>query len=102
MGIHSEAALAGCTVLEAEMRRRLWWSLAIFDSRIGEMANNKPVTLDPLWDCRIPLNVNDSELRSELKEPPVSQNKSTDALFAVISSEMVSYDFVLCFPLQAH
>ncbi|TVY90320.1 Aurofusarin cluster transcription factor [Lachnellula willkommii] len=31
MGIHSESALAKCTVFEAELRRRLWWSLMLFD-----------------------------------------------------------------------
>jgi hypothetical protein len=41
MGIHSESALAKCTVFEAELRRRLWWSLVLFDTRISEMADHK-------------------------------------------------------------
>jgi hypothetical protein len=60
MGKHSESACAKCAPLEAEMRRRLWWSLVLFDSRISEMANDRTTTLIPTWDCRIPLNVNDS------------------------------------------
>ena len=88
MGIHSESALAKCTAVEAEMRRRLWWSLILFDSRIGQIANSRIVTLDPTWDCKIPLNVNDSDLRPEMKRPPAIQGKSTDALFAVVRSEL--------------
>ncbi len=88
MGIHSESALAKCTAVEAEMRRRLWWSLILFDSRIGEIANSKTTMLDPTWDCKIPLNVNDSELRPEMKGPPAIQGKSTEALFAVVRSEL--------------
>ncbi|KIW88149.1 uncharacterized protein Z519_11260 [Cladophialophora bantiana CBS 173.52] len=89
MGIHSESVLASCTVVEAEMRRRLWWSLVLFDTRISETANSKTTTLDPTWDCRIPLNVNDSDLRPEMKKLPATQaNTTTEALFAVVRCEL--------------
>ena len=88
MGIHNESALAKCTAIEAEMRRRLWWSLVLFDNRISEIASSKTVTLDPTWDCKIPLNVNDSDLRPEMKGPPAMQGKSTEALFAVVRCEL--------------
>ena len=88
MGIHSESALAKCTAIEAEMRRRLWWSLILFDNRISEIADSKTLTLDPTWDCKIPLNVNDSDLRPEMKGPPAIQGKSTEALFAVVRCEL--------------
>ncbi|MCJ1284569.1 hypothetical protein MMC26_003902 [Xylographa opegraphella] len=91
MGIHSESALSKCTALEAEMRRRLWWSLVIFDTRIGEMADSKTATLTPMWDCRIPLNVNDSDLRPEMKALPQLQGKITEALFTVVRSELGDY-----------
>ncbi|OQV00166.1 Fungal specific transcription factor domain-containing protein isoform 3 [Cladophialophora immunda] len=88
MGIHSESALTRHTTLEAEMRRRLWWSLVLFDSRISETSNSKPITLDPTWDCRVPLNVNDSDLRPETKKPPAMQGNTTEALFAVVRCEL--------------
>ena len=88
MSIHSEPALAKCTPLEAEMRRRLWWALVLFDTRIGEIASSKTLTLDPTWDCKVPLNVNDSDLRPEMKEPPPIQKRSTEALFAVVRCEL--------------
>lgn len=70
------------------MRRRLWWSLVLFDTRIGEIASSKTATLDPTWDCKIPLNVNDSDLRQGMKGPPAIQGVSTEALFAVVRSEL--------------
>ncbi|KAH8598714.1 hypothetical protein B0O99DRAFT_614006 [Bisporella sp. PMI_857] len=88
IGIHSESTLAKYTPLEAELSRRLWWSLVLFDSRISEMADHKSVTLDPTWDCRIPLNIDDSDLRPEMKEPPAAQTKPTDALFIIVRSEI--------------
>ena len=88
MGIHSESACAKYTALEAELRRRLWWSLILFDTRIGELAGFSSASLAPTWDCRIPLNVNDSDLRSEMKKPPVVNNNPTEALFVVLRSEL--------------
>ncbi len=88
MGIHSELALARCGVLEAEMRRRLWWSLVLFDTRISELAGYKSVTLAPTWDYRVPLNVNDSDLRPRMNESPAAQKTPTEAIFSVVHGEL--------------
>ena len=88
MGIHKESALAKCTIVEAEMRRRLWWSLILFDYRLSEISNSKCSMLDPTWDCKIPLNVNDSDLRAEMTVSPVVQGISSEALFVVVRSEL--------------
>jgi hypothetical protein len=88
MGIHSETILATESVLEAELRRRLWWSLVLFDARICEMSNSKTSILDPTWNCKIPLNVNDSDLSPELKEPPQVQGASSQALFSMLRCEI--------------
>lgn len=88
IGIHSEAVCSKHTPLEAEMCRRLWWSFKLFDTRIGELADYKNVALAPTWDCKIPLNVNDSDLRPEMKELPLVLNTSSEALFVVVRSEL--------------
>lgn len=88
MRINIEASLAKCTPFEAEMRRRLWWALVLFDRRIVEVAGSMNVThLVPAWDCKIPLNVNDSELRPEMSEPPPAARLATEAVFAVVRAE---------------
>lgn len=88
MGINSEAILAKCSTLEAEMRRRLWWFLVLIDARVCEMAHAKTSSLDPTWDCRIPLNVNDSDLHPEMKKPPVPHAQNTEALFVICRAEL--------------
>jgi hypothetical protein len=88
MGIHNEAVLSKSTPLEAEICRRLWWSLILFDTRIGEMADFQATSLLPVWDCKVPLSVNESDLRQDMKEPPRVQGKSTDALLAVVRGEL--------------
>lgn len=88
MGLHNESAYAKFSALEAEMRRRLWWSLVLFDTRIGEMADWKTAMLAPTWNCRTPLNLNDFDLQPGMKDPPAAQDKPSEALFAVVRSEM--------------
>ena len=88
MGIHNESTYVKCSPLESEMRRRLWWSLVIFDNRISEMSDYKTTTLTPTWDCRTPLNVNDFDILAEMKNPPAVQEKASEAIFAVVRSEL--------------
>ncbi|KAL5357144.1 hypothetical protein BJX96DRAFT_4347 [Aspergillus floccosus] len=105
MGIDSETANAKCTILEAEMRRRLWWSLVLFDSRITELGGIKSSTLAPTWDCKLPLNVNDSDLWAEMNQAPNIQPKVTESLFAVVRCELGEYlrhaEFYLDFTMPA-
>ena len=91
MGIHNEASLAKHSVFEAEMRRRLWWSIMLYDSQMGEKADHKDVSLSPTWDCKVPLNVNDSDLRVEMKEPPASKTTATESLFVFVRSDLADF-----------
>ena len=88
MGIHNESTNAKYTQFEAEMRRRLWWSLILFDSRISEMSGWKAGTLNPTWDCKTLLNVNDFDLQPEMKTSPAVHAEPTEALLAVVRSEL--------------
>lgn len=88
MGMQYESNNSKYPVLEAEMRRRLWWSLVLFDARISELSDYKTTILTPTWDCKIPLNVNDFDLRPEMKEPPPVQGKVTEGIFALLRCEI--------------
>ncbi|OHE93826.1 hypothetical protein CORC01_10847 [Colletotrichum orchidophilum] len=91
MGLQHESANARCTILEAEMRRRLWWSLVLFDARMSGLSEHKATELTPTWDCAVPLNVGDSELRAEMKEPPRAEMKVSEALFSVLAAELADF-----------
>ena len=91
IGCHSESGNTRCSALEAEMRRRVWWSLSIFDTRVGELADYKTTTLSPIFDCKTLLNINDSDLRTELREPPTVHGIPTEAIFAVLRSEVANF-----------
>ncbi|KAH7014198.1 uncharacterized protein B0I36DRAFT_299089 [Microdochium trichocladiopsis] len=91
LGMDNEASLAKETPFEAEMRRKLWWSLVLFDSRAAEKTDNKNSQLNPSWDCRIPLNLSDTDLRPESKELQPVRGRSTEAVFSVIRAELGDY-----------
>lgn len=82
-----------CKPLEAEMRRRLWWSLVLFDDRIcGIVGQEKSTSLSPIWDCRSPLQVNDFEMQAATKKPLAKHDTSaTEALFVVVRSELANF-----------
>ncbi|KAL8851722.1 MAG: hypothetical protein Q9221_003332 [Calogaya cf. arnoldii] len=73
------------------MRRRLWWPLVFFDSRMAELGNSRIVTLDPTWDYKVPLNVSDTAFWPEMKSRPAPRGEPTDAIFAVVRSELGDY-----------
>jgi hypothetical protein len=91
MGIHDEAELSRCTVFEAEMRRRLWWAFTLLDSRVAQLASSKVVTLDPSWDCKVPSNLNDSDLRPDMNELPINHGQATESLFTTVRDEMADF-----------
>lgn len=87
MGIHTENNNEKHSILDAEMRRRLWWALVMFDTRICELSHSKTTPLDSSWDCLVPLNVSDSDLREEMRERPSEQSKVSENIFAVVRAE---------------
>ncbi|KAE8442920.1 hypothetical protein EG329_002524 [Mollisiaceae sp. DMI_Dod_QoI] len=91
MGLHSEAHHKEFSPFDAEMRRRVWWQIVLFDSRIGEMAGSNDSTLNPVWDCNVPSNVSDSDLYPHLKEPPTSRDGPTECLFIILRCEIANW-----------
>ncbi|KAF2168448.1 hypothetical protein M409DRAFT_21198 [Zasmidium cellare ATCC 36951] len=88
MGIHTESSNAKCSPFEAELHRRLWWALVLFDNRICEMSDMKATMLAPTWNCKPPLNVNDFDIRPEMTSLPTAHRIPTEALYAVVCSEL--------------
>ncbi|KAK2593868.1 hypothetical protein QQS21_008445 [Conoideocrella luteorostrata] len=85
---HDEATDSKCTVFEGEMRRRLCWSMMLFDNRMSDIASSNSFLQVPIWNCETPLNVSDSELQKGMKEAPVVTSKVSDCIVAVVRSEL--------------
>lgn len=91
LGMHDESTYSKHTSISRELRRRLWWSLVVFDHRICEISEYKATTLVPTWDCGTPLNISDFDLRNDRKKSPLARKEPTEALFTVVRSELANF-----------
>ncbi|KND87894.1 putative transcriptional regulatory protein [Tolypocladium ophioglossoides CBS 100239] len=88
MGLHRDPGGAGLPPFEVEQRRRLWWTIVGYDRRIGEMTGSTVTALSSGGDCKIPLNVNDSDLHIEGKDMPAPHTGPTEMMFALARTEI--------------
>lgn len=88
MGLHRDPAQFGLPPYEVEQRRRLWWTLVSYDRRIGEMSGSTVTALSCGGDCKLPLNVNDSDLHVDGKEAPTPHSGPTEMLFSLTRIEL--------------
>lgn len=85
MGMHREHSLNKFSPFEAELRRRLWWQIVIMDDRSGQLlgARGGSTSVGDA-DAKVPVNVNDSDLSSFMREPLVGKSGPTEMLFCTI------------------
>ncbi|KAI8687120.1 Zn(2)-C6 fungal-type domain-containing protein [Fusarium sp. Ph1] len=88
MGLHRDPGQFGLPPFEVEQRRRLWWTLVGYDRRLGEMSGSTVTALSSGGDCKLPLNVNDSDLHVDGKEMPTPHTGPTEMLFALTRVEL--------------
>ncbi|KAI5196002.1 hypothetical protein E4T39_07980 [Aureobasidium subglaciale] len=90
LGIHRDGALLGISPMETESRRRLWWHLQHFDLALGVRCGTTPLTLMAGWDTKIPLNVEDSDLKPDMTEPPEERKGLTSLSYCLWTYWIVS------------
>ncbi|KAK4556175.1 hypothetical protein LTR86_006872 [Recurvomyces mirabilis] len=87
IGIDSETQNAKCNAFEAEMRRRLWWAIVLFDRRLCEASHDLRMSaLTPTWTCQLPANLSDFDLRPGMKTLPQAHERPTEALHILVRS----------------
>lgn len=64
MGLHTDVASSDLSVAEAEVRRRVWWSLCQVDVRVSTGCGLEP-HVPNIMDTQLPLHVNDADLESD-------------------------------------
>ncbi|KAI0019542.1 fungal-specific transcription factor domain-containing protein [Xylariomycetidae sp. FL0641] len=87
LGLQRDGAEFGFTPFEIEQRRRLWWTLAGFDRRIGEMCGSTITAISTGGNCKLPLNINDADLHLNAKDSPTPQIRATEMIFALTRLE---------------
>ncbi|KAI8632125.1 hypothetical protein F5Y19DRAFT_493036 [Xylariaceae sp. FL1651] len=87
LGLQRDGAEFGISPFEVEERRRLWWNLAGFDRRIGEMCGSVITAISNGGNCKLPLNINDADLHIHAKDPPPPHTGATEMIFALTRLE---------------
>ena len=84
LGVHRDGQQFHVTPFETEMRRRLWWQICTLDVRASEDHGTDPSIIEQSFDTKFPLNINDEDLTTAMKEPPVEHEGATEMTFDLI------------------
>ncbi len=88
MGLHRDGASLGLAIFDIEMRRRSWWQIMTLDGRAAQLAGMGLSILNRHTDIKPPLNVNDSDLYPNMREPPVEHTGATEMIFTLVRCEI--------------
>ncbi|KAI9744215.1 MAG: hypothetical protein M1818_002367 [Claussenomyces sp. TS43310] len=91
LGLHREASLAKQSVFDAELGRRLWWQIILLESRTAELAGVTSSSDAHLWDTKVPVNVNDSDLYTDMRELPPEHTGTTEMTFCLMRYQIGEY-----------
>ncbi|KAK7425511.1 hypothetical protein QQZ08_007952 [Neonectria magnoliae] len=85
LGMHRDGSTLNLSPFNAEMRRRLWWSICVLDTPASEDYSCSPGLMElSSFNSRPPLNVNDSDLYPTMTEYPVESKGMTDMSFTAV------------------
>lgn len=87
MGLHSDSASSALSVIDTEVRRRVWWMLCQTDVRASEncgLESHVPLKCD----TEPPLHVNDADLASAGENTPAPRNELTEMTLSLVKIEM--------------
>ncbi|TLS28043.1 hypothetical protein PpBr36_01398 [Pyricularia pennisetigena] len=92
IGLHRDPSnFPNLTPFEGEMRRRLFWYLALLDLRAAEDQGTDVAIHDLGYDTRRPLNINDDDFGPDSKELPPPREGETEMAFVLMSYEVQPY-----------
>ncbi|TLD27343.1 hypothetical protein PspLS_05127 [Pyricularia sp. CBS 133598] len=89
IGLHRDPSnFPNLTPFEGEMRRRLFWYLALLDLRAAEDQGTDVAIHDLGYDTRRPLNINDDDFGPDSKELPPAREGETEMAFVLMSYQV--------------
>lgn len=88
MGLHRDGTLIGLSPFETEIRRRVWWRLMALDGQTAELCGAGVSVTSSQYDSKMPLNVNDSDLSSDMSALPPEHEGATEMIFCGSRNEI--------------
>ncbi|KAH8894649.1 hypothetical protein GQ53DRAFT_643232 [Thozetella sp. PMI_491] len=86
-GLHRDGTHYKLTPYAVEMRRRLWWSICVLDSRAAEDSGYDGAIAYAAVDTLGPTNIDDASLTVTMTEMPESRVGITEATFSTVRFE---------------
>ncbi|KAI9640582.1 hypothetical protein NHQ30_010881 [Ciborinia camelliae] len=89
LGLHRDGShFPNLTPYEVETRRRVWWAVCLLDLRASEDQGTELTTTSSSVDTKIPLNIDDADLKPHTTQMPPERQGVTDLTLTVVSAEM--------------
>ncbi|EWG47596.1 hypothetical protein FVEG_16160 [Fusarium verticillioides 7600] len=88
MGLHRDGTTFVLKPFDTELRRRLWWHICLLDMRSSEFHGYKPIVRGDVFDIKLPLNINDSDITPNMTEAPKEHEGYTQMKFCLKRCEM--------------
>ncbi|KAF4973350.1 hypothetical protein FSARC_328 [Fusarium sarcochroum] len=70
LGIQRDGTVLGLSPIDTEERRRLWWQLQHLDLILSLKSGVTPLSFAAGWDVKLPLNIEDCDLKPESQIMP--------------------------------
>ena len=88
MGLHHDVTAQSTSLVEQQVRRRVWWELILLDDRMVEKAGMVSMSLTGPWNTSLPSARSDADLEC-LQGDPHSGNRppSSTMVFLLVRSE---------------
>ncbi|KAK6335884.1 hypothetical protein TWF730_003258 [Orbilia blumenaviensis] len=81
LGLHSDTkGIAGLTVLEQELKRRIWWQICLTDSasNFGISGISQFLISESMFDTPMPSNIDDADINNTTVNTPSTESRRTD------------------------
>lgn len=88
LGLHRDGTALGLSPFETDMRRRLWYQICALDFLSSDTSGTVPSISQ--FDSKLPLNINDADLRPEMTELPEPRIGVTEMTFVLIQNEIIN------------
>ena len=89
LGLHRDGAdFEHLSPYEIEMRRRVWWTLCVLDVRASEDQGTDYTIARGSFNTKLPLNINDADIKPETTQMPTGHVGITDMTFPLVSFEI--------------
>ncbi|KAH7047534.1 fungal-specific transcription factor domain-containing protein, partial [Macrophomina phaseolina] len=87
LNLHRDGSVTGFSPFDTEIRRRLWWQIAVLDIRACEDRGSFPLIDHNLCSTRMPLNINDDDINPSMRTAPAERIGCTDVSFSRLCQE---------------